>query len=245
MKRLIPSYIRKINNKLAIRQTLKILLDLLFPQNCLGCGKNGAIICKNCQESIPEAEDSANSENNLSSIPTIAVACYKNEILKNAIWLLKYKKIKIAAEPLSELISDRCIENLSEINIFYSIKDCLIIPIPISKIRLKERGFNQAELIASNLTKKLAINMPMINFSFEQNLLKKIRETSSQVLMKDRVKRLKNLKGSFRVETPEKIKNKNIILIDDVSTTGATLHEATSVLKKAGARIVIPIVVAR
>ncbi|MCR4284023.1 MAG: ComF family protein [Parcubacteria group bacterium] len=245
MKRLIPSYIRKINNKLPIRQTLKILLDLLFPQNCLGCGKNDAIICKNCRESIPEAEDSANSENNPSSIPTIAAACYKNEILKKAIWLLKYKKIKTVAEPLSELISDRCVEDLSEINTFYSIRNCLIIPIPISKRRLRERGFNQAGLIAFNLTKKMTINMPTINFLFEQNILKKTRETSSQVLMKDRTKRLKNLKGSFRVESPEKVKDKNIILVDDVSTTGATLHEATSVLKKAGARIIIPIVVAK
>lgn len=245
MKRLIPNYARKINERLLISWVLKTLLDILFPQKCLGCDKNGSIICKSCQNLIPSPRDIIENENNSTTIPIIAATCYKNEIIKKAIWLLKYKKIKTTAIPLSALIYDRCVEELSEINTFYSIKNCLVIPIPLSKIRLRERGFNQAELIALNLVKTLASNMPTINFSFEKNLLAKIRETSSQVLMKDRAKRLKNLKGSFRIEHPEKVKGKNIILIDDVSTTGATLHEASSVLKKAGARIIIPIVVAR
>jgi len=245
MKRLIPNYIQKINEHLVMSGLLKVLLDILFPQKCLGCGKNGSIICKNCQGSIPPTGDTDGGENNSNTIPIIAAVCYKNEILKKAIWLLKYRKIKTAAIPLAELICDRCVEDLSEINTFYSIKNCLIIPIPISIGRLKERGFNQAEIIASNVKEGLIKNMPKINFSLDQNVLRKIRETSSQVLMKDKAKRLKNLKDSFRVDLPEKIKGKNIILIDDVSTTGATLHEATSVLKKAGARIVIPIVVAR
>jgi len=236
---------RKINEQSTISSVSRAILDILFPQKCLGCGEKGSMICKDCQSSIPEALNTENNEYDSSTISTIAVACYKNEIIKKTIWLLKYKQVKNAAEPLAELVSDRCIEDLSEIDTFYSIKDCLIIPVPISKIRLKERGFNQVDIITSNLIKKIAVNMPMINFSLEQNALKKIKETSSQVLMKDRGKRLKNLKGSFMVELPEKIKGKNIILVDDVSTTGATLHEATSALKKAGARIVIPIVVAR
>lgn len=178
-------------------------------------------------------------------MPTIAVACYKNVIVKKAIWLLKYKKVKIIAKPLAELICERSLEDLSDLSIFYSIKEYIIIPIPISRGRLRERGFNQAELIATNLTKELGVNMAMINFSLEKNILKKIKETSSQVLAKNRTKRLLNLKGSFGIKSPEKIKGENIILVDDVSTTGATLHEASSVLKKSGARLIIPIVVAR
>jgi len=221
-----------------------MILDIIFPKKCLGCGNNESIICKNCQNLIHQSENYAD-ETDSSVLPLIAAACYKNKIIKKTIWLLKYKKIKVAAEPLSELIYSRSVEDLSEINIFYSIKDCLIIPVPLSKKRLKERGFNQAELIASNLMVKLKEGIPAINFSLEKNILRKIKETSSQVIAKDKSKRLKNLKGSFGIEHPEKIKGRNIILIDDVSTTGATLHEATSVLKKAGARIVIPIVAAR
>jgi len=223
----------------------KILLDFFFPQKCLRCEKGGALICKECLDIMPETENTAENIHNPYAIPTIVASCYKNEIIKKAIWLLKYKKIKTIAGPLSELLFNRCIEDLSEINTFYHIKECLVIPIPVSKIKLRERGFNQAELIAINLTETLASNMPTINFSFEKNILKKIRETSSQVLMKDKAKRLKNLKGSFKAEHPEKVKGRNIILIDDVSTTGATIYEASSVLKKAGARLIIPIVVAR
>lgn len=245
MKHLIPTYLQKLRNRLPINYAIEAFLNILFPQECIWCGKNGHIICKMCMNLIPLPEDISYGETGPSAIPTIAASCYKNEIIKNAIWLLKYKKIKTAAKPLAELICERCIEDLSEIDAFYSIKDFLIIPIPVSKKKLMERGFNQAEIIALNVMVGLQDKMPLKRILFDGNLLKKIRETSSQVSVKDRTKRLKNLKGSFAIKNPEKIKNKNIILIDDVSTTGATIYEASSVLKKSGARIIIPIVVAR
>ncbi len=245
MKRLIPNYTQKIYRHYLLSKIIKIFLSNLFPQECLGCGKKDYIICQKCQNLIPQAEENDHHKHSPFSMPTIAVACYKNVIVKKAIWLLKYKKVKIIAKPLAELICERSLEDLSDLSIFYSIKEYIIIPIPISRGRLRERGFNQAELIATNLTKELGVNMAMINFSLEKNILKKIKETSSQVLAKNRTKRLLNLKGSFGIKSPEKIKGENIILVDDVSTTGATLHEASSVLKKSGARLIIPIVVAR
>ncbi len=245
MKHLIPTYLRKLNKGLLINNAIEAFLDFLFPQKCLGCGKSGPIICKACLDLIPFPEDSIHNKLAPNTMPIIAAACYKNETMRKAIWLLKYKKIKTAAKPIAWLICERCIEDLSEIDTFYSLKDFLIIPVPVSKKRLRERGFNQAEIIASNVMLGLQNKMPLKKFSLDGNLLKKIKETSSQVLAKDRVKRLKNLKGSLTIENPEKIKGKNIILIDDVSTTGATIYEASSLLKKSGARIIIPMVAAR
>lgn len=77
------------------------------------------------------------------------------------------------------------------------------------------------------------------------NVLYKTQDTPSQVSIKDREKRLNNIKGSFAVKNPELIKDRNIILIDDVSTTGATVTEAKKVLREAGAKKVIGVVVAR
>ena len=80
---------------------------------------------------------------------------------------------------------------------------------------------------------------------FLPDVLYKKKDTVSQVEIKDRKKRLENVKGVFAVKNPEAIKNKVIILIDDVTTTGATLAEASHILKQSGAKKVIGVVVAR
>jgi ComF family protein len=108
-------------------------------------------------------------------------------------------------------------------------------PIPISKTRLKERGYNQTLLLAKALV-HLDNNQ---NFKLEENILLKIKETLHQARLKNKKARLENLLGTFEVINIEKIQNRNIILIDDVVTTGATLTEAKKVLRKAGAKKII------
>ena len=83
-----------------------------------------------------------------------------------------------------------------------------------------------------------------VNLKLEKNILIKPKETEHQARIKDRRERLKNLIGSFAVKNGEKIKNKNIILIDDITTTGATLSEARKILKQYGARRIIAFTVA-
>ena len=116
--------------------------------------------------------------------------------------------------------------------------DWLIIPVPLSKNRLKERGYNQAELIAEYFSEKIKIQICA-------GALMKTKDTPAQVSVKNRKERLKNLDGAFAVKNPELVEGKNIILIDDVSTTGATLREAKKTLKLAGAKKVLALVVAR
>ena len=109
-----------------------------------------------------------------------------------------------------------------------SLASVVIIPIPLSPKRLRQRGYNQSELIGHFLSDRLSVRM-------KADILIKIKDTPSQVEIKDRKERLKNLQGAFAVKNPEEIKDKIVILVDDIITTGATLNEAKKVLKQAGA----------
>ena len=131
-------------------------------------------------------------------------------------------------------------EELSELSVMENFREPLLIPIPLSPKRYRERGYNQAELICRELI-KIDRNK---NFKLEKNILIKPKETEHQARIKNRRERLENIVGSFSVKNVESIKNRNIILIDDITTTGATLAEARKILKKSGARKIIAFTVA-
>lgn len=208
-----------------IEKLIHTFLNFLFPHQCLGCGKNNELLCKECLEKI--GWPSLIKDGNIFS-----ASDYGDETMKKAVWTLKYKKAKILAEPIAELIHRRIWNKMET-------KNPILIPVPLSKKRMRERGFNQSELIARHLSDKIK------NIGCLTNVLYKIKETPTQVSVKNRKERLGNLKNCFTVKNPELIKDKNIILIDDVSTTGATLKEASKILKQAGAKKVIAIVAAR
>jgi ComF family protein len=113
-------------------------------------------------------------------------------------------------------------------------KDYLIIPIPLSKKRMRERGFNQTHLLA-----KCLVDQNKSHLKLFDNILIKTKDTQKQALIKNRAKRLTNVVGSFAIKNRETIKNKNIIIIDDVTTTGATLNEARKLLQEANPQSVI------
>ena len=198
----------------------KNILAVLFPQKCLGCKKENEILCPNCLLKI--------SRPDTPYLNGVHIAAnYQDLVLKKALWLLKYRGAKQLAKPLAELIKERMWKKLET-------GDWLIVPVPLSKNKLRHRGYNQAELIAKELSDNVRADI----------LFKKFH-TKSQVEVKDKEERLANIIGSFAIKNPEKIKGKKIILIDDVLTTGATMREAKKVLKQAGAKKVIGVVVAR
>lgn len=211
----------------------KEFLGLIFPSKCLGCGIKNKILCGDCLAKFPDIFTSTR--------PWIfSATSYQDEIVKKAIWLFKYKRLKILAEPLAELIYQRFKETRFPLAslVAGSKPNCVIIPIPLSKKRFRQRGYNQSELIAQFLSDKMSIRMT-------GNVLYKTKETISQVEIKDREKRLKNLEGAFEIKNSETIKDKNIILVDDIVTTGATLSEAKKVLLQAGAKKIIGITLAQ
>jgi ComF family protein len=164
---------------------------------------------------------------------------YRDPIIKKTIWFLKYRGKKSLAKIFASAMYYQYMEELSDLSIIYDFKNPTLIPIPLSKKRYMERGFNQSEL----LCKELLILSPT-SFVLEKNVLLKQKDTPHQAHIKDRQTRLKNIIGSFYIKNPKIIKNKNIILIDDVTTTGATLSEAKKILKQAGAKKIIAITIA-
>lgn len=224
----------------------KYFLDLLFPIQCIGCKKEGELLCKTCTQSIEQypfpfcpicqrklsgAETELQCENKNHSIPlsfVLAPTTYKNSLIKTAIGTYKYKKAKILNEPLANII-------LKTLNI-YQWKNFCVTAVPLHPRTLRQRGFNQSELLAQKISSALCI--PYIP------LLKKVKHTKEQVELSSR-ERVENLKHAFTCENTEHIKGKYILLVDDVITTGTTLKECAKVLKENGAKKIGAVVVAR
>ncbi len=153
------------------------------------------------------------------------------------------------ASIFAEIIYDKILEELSDLSMMENFNNIILIPIPLSAKRYKERGYNQAELICKKLI-ELDTRQPgrLTSFVLENNILIKHKETEHQARIENRTERLKNIIGSFAIkndkQNAELVKGRNIILIDDITTTGATLSEAKKVLKQAGARKIIAFTVA-
>jgi competence protein ComFC len=207
------------------------ILSLIFPSSCLSCGESGEYLCSRCLHGLPLAEEPEEDF-------IYSVFNYRDGLVKKAVWTLKYAGRHSIAPILAKAMSDKIAEELSELAMMENFTEPALIPIPISARRFKERGFNQAEILAA----ELAGSNPQLKL--EKNVLYKIRETKNQARIHDRNERLKNLKGAFEIKNPGLIKGRNIILIDDVSTTGATLVEAKRILEKSGAKKVIALTLA-
>lgn len=209
---------------------LKGLIDLVF--NLILPKDIGIIEIENMSEAeiisqIPEA-------NEIKNIQLKSLFQYKDKLTRKAIWAIKYGKNQKITAKFSNIFYEFVLENIIDEITFSNFTNPLLIPIPMHKNNLKERGYNQSELIAKEIFKIDGGK----NFELLLNALTKIKETPHQSKLKNKTDRLKNLKGCFLANS-ELIKNRNVILIDDVITTGTTMSEATKTLKNAGAKKVI------
>ncbi len=210
----------------------QIILNILFPSTCVGCKIKNTLLCEKCLTNIPPVIQIFDT--------TISVFSYKNAVIKKALWILKYKGNKKMGEIFARAMYDKILEEISDEKLLSNFHEPLLIPIPLSQKRLKERGFNQSEVIA----REISILDTEVSFTFSDKILYKIKDTPSQVSIKDKKKRLQNLHACFTIKDKKYVRNKNIILIDDITTTGATLAEAKKTLLTAGAKKVIAFTVA-
>ena len=176
---------------------------------------------------IPEANQTSNDNFK-------AIFQYKNKISRKAIWEIKYHANRKIIQKFSKILYEFILNEISDEVSFSNFNNPLLIPVPISKNNLKERGFNQSELIVKEIKKLDTENF----FEFSSDSIFKIKDTPHQSKLKNRAKRLKNLDGCFSVNV-DIVKGRNIIIVDDVITTGATMSEISKTLKKAGAKKVI------
>lgn len=167
-----------------------------------------------------------------------AIFDYRDPLMKRLIWEIKYRGNRQFIKKAAALFYDELVDILAEEKTWRNFKNPSLVPIPLSKKRFRERGFNQCEEIC----KELATLDTGAFFSLDLFLVR-TRHTEKQTgaSKKDREK---NLHGCFAVAEGLSVKDKNIILFDDVTTTGATLKEAVETLKKAGARKIIALALA-
>ncbi len=209
----------------------KTILDSIFPINCLGCNQEGEFICFNCFKKIPLNKKPPLNFNQKGALDNlITTSSYKHPLVKETVHQFKYNFIEDLAEPLGLLMVKKLNVILSPavLRDEESRRKYILVPIPLHKKRLRWRGFNQADPLAQIVSQEL--NIPMNN-----NLLIRTKYTLPQVKIQNAEQRKKNMKEVFSInpnfEKPSTIQNKNIILIDDISTTGATLEECAQTLK--------------
>ena len=191
-----------------IKIALEALLDIIYPYDnkCIICGVEGFLgICSKCKSEIKRVHQQEE----------IMAYGYYGGVLKKLILNLKYHKSFIAGKVLADLLCQIIIEK--ELSIDF------ICYVPISKDSLKKRGFNQCSVLAKNISSILDI--PVID------CLVKVKETKEQKLL-GKEERMKNILDAFEIKNKEKLFKKNILLIDDVYTTGATINECKKNIEK-------------
>lgn len=210
------------------------LKDLLFPIECLGCQELGAWTCSKCWRRIklggPELKLLARQNNYLDQI--YIAGDYDDPLLSEIIKKFKYNFIIDLAEPLAAFLAFYW---TGQISLNPELSQAILVPIPLSKKRERWRGFNQAEQLAHNLSSHLGLELVIG--------LERIKHLPPQSSLSES-ERQKNIRGVFRPVKTLKL-SRQIILIDDVVTTGATLEEAASALKTAGAERISALVLAK
>ena len=201
-----------------------IVFDFLFPKSELDMA-----IEKETPETLASTLLQGRETENKS---IYALFDYRDEVIRHMVWALKYRRNRRVAQTFAVLLYDFLIEEFSDLSVYSDFYKPILVPIPLYKKRFRERGFNQSELLAKELVK-------IDNFCvLDTNILQKIKNTPHQTNL-HRHKRLKNVIDSFGVKNPDTIKNRNLVVLDDVTTTGATLNEAKKILLKAGAKKVV------
>lgn len=213
------------------------LFNIVAPHECVGCGAEGALLCGQCSgglASLPPrcyrcqrwSDDfltcqPCRRQTPLSSVWTVTTY---NGAAKEVIRRLKFERARAGAETIAEMLA----------HAYTGTDDVLVTYVPTANVRVRQRGYDQAALIAKALARRLQRPcLPLLARIGSQRQLGQLRQTRKQQML-----------HAFRPINLSATQNKHILLVDDVLTTGATCEAAASVLKQAGAKRVSAIVFA-
>ncbi len=225
------------------QEKTKSLLNLLFPPRCAICHERGSWLCAACQDRIeficppicPRCGQAT-------SMPRLCPSCrqaplqidgiravgYLRGTLRTAIHRFKYSSMRLLAAPLAQLMTQYLLQNQLPIDV--------IVPVPLHSHRLRERGYNQAALLAKEMEK--ALGLPLL-----EDALVRVRSTAPQVGLSASERR-DNVRAAFH--SPDRsLKGQRVLLVDDVCTTGATLEACSLALREGGVSVVWGLVLAR
>jgi ComF family protein len=212
----------------------RVALDLLFPPYCIGCGKEGNYFCGHCINELafisppicrlcgrplmPDAR-CPGCIGESSPIDGIRAPFLFDGLVRHAIHELKYNNLRAVVPMLAAYLHEYLVENPLPSNV--------LVPVPIHPKRLRERGYNQSALLTREL--HLLSGHPLVEDS-----LVRTRYITPQAKAASAAERLKNISGAFACKDT-RLKGKEVILVDDVSTSGATMNACAAALKSAGA----------
>jgi ComF family protein len=220
-----------------------VALDLVYPPRCALCDRQGSFLCESCSEVLPFADG---RRCNVCWLPLVGAACevcakhpssltrlrsvYRYEGgVRTLVHAFKFRGQSSLGKVLAEQLS-RCYAE-------QGLQTDVIVPVPLSKARRRSRGYNQASLLARELSRCTGVPLA--------DALRRVGHAKPQASSATAEERRSNVVGAFELARPGKVAARCILLIDDVATTGATLNACADVLLAAGAREVIGLTLAR
>jgi len=219
---------------------LDLVLSVVAPHDCLVCGLEGRLVCGWCApDAFPDLPSRCYRCKQITSDFAVCESCCRITSLRH-VWIrtdydttakelmriYKYERVSSAHKTITEAMDEI---------LPYLPVDTIIIPIPTATSRVRQRGYDQAELLARSLARQRSLLW----------VRAVTRLTQSRQVGADRHQRLSQLKNAFMVTKPLVIKNANILLVDDVVTTGATIEAMAATLKQAGAKSITAIAFAQ
>jgi ComF family protein len=216
-----------------VRQWLWAGVDVLFPPRCGGCARSGQRFCARCRAGLawlaaPVCEACGypleaggrclNHHPDMRSLTGLRSAAFFEGPLQHALHRLKYSRDMILADTLAEVLAEAWLR--------LALPGEIVVPVPLSSERLRERGYNQAALLARGFAELIALPC-------RPGALRRVRHTRTQVGLSVN-ERQSNVQAAFRADAPA-VRGRACVLIDDVCTTGATLAACAAALAQAGA----------
>lgn len=233
------------------------VLDTIFPVECIKCGqelsfcksyicancdtfagKPLSFLCPVCDARIPEGKICGPCRRKTELKRFFSAGHYKNHYLRELIHWFKYQRVKVSSGQLAKFIIKAIKDNKIDDAVLKNKNDFVIVPVPLHKKKLRERGFNQSQEIAMHISKELKLTLSI-------DTLARTRATEPQAEIQNVKTRKENVKNCFACKNANAIKNKIVILIDDVYTTGSTMEECARILKKSGAKEIWGMVIAK
>lgn len=233
-----------------LRDLTQSLLDLLFPPHCLTCGATGAVLCTACLTTVraprppfcsrcghPLADatracETCASGHGPAALMTLRAAVVYDGVARDALLALKYGKRKRLANPLGDLLAATVQRE--------GYRPDIVVPVPLHEQRRRERGYNQAELLARRCASRLGV-------SCKPGLLLRQRMTRPQVGL-SQAERRTNVAAAFVLVSSAaaaQLRGKRVLLIDDITTTGSTMDAAAAALARCGCAALRGLAVAR
>lgn len=225
-----------------LKTSTAFLLDLLFPPRCAVCSRTGAWLCAACISGLPrllppichrcaqplDGFQRCRKHHTFVALDRLHAVFRFDGSMRDVIHVYKYEGRQVLAEPLGAL--------LATCSSTYAAAAEIVVPVPLHRVRQRERGYNQSALLAEQLARRCRL-------VYLPGALVRRRETAQQVTLAAD-ERAANVRDAFTCSGTG-IAGKTVLLVDDVVTTGSTLEECALALKAAGARAVYGLVLAR